>query len=221
MRTQNTKKITVLAMLCAVAYIVVILAKMIPFGFFVSFLKYDPKDVIIVIGGFIYGPISALLISVVVSFIEMFTISETGWIGFAMNVLSTCAFACTASFLYKKKHDLKGAVLGLCFGVVLMVIVMLLWNYFLTPIYMGYDRAVVGAMLPTVFLPFNLIKGCANAAITMLLYKPIIGSLRKAHLLPTASVGGAKSKFSPGVVLISLLVLASCVFAILIINGTL
>ena len=57
------------------------------------------------------------------------------------------------------------------------IAVMMLWNYFLTPIYMGYPREAVAAMLPTVFLPFN-------ALITVLLYKPVIRALRKTGLAP-------------------------------------
>ena len=36
---------------------------------------------------------------------------------------------------------------------------MLLWNYLITPIYMGMDREeIVVPMLIPVFLPFNLVK---------------------------------------------------------------
>ena len=61
---------------------------------------------------------------------------------------------------------------------------MLLWNYLITPIYQKVPRDVVAAMLPTVFLPFNLVKGGLNMAITLLLYKPVVTALRKARLAP-------------------------------------
>lgn len=87
------------------------------------------KRLTITIGGFILGPLSAFVISVIVSFIEMLSVSETGLIGCIMNIISTCSFACTASIIYKKKHNIKGAIIGLLSGCVLMVIEMLLWNY--------------------------------------------------------------------------------------------
>ncbi|MBQ4187652.1 MAG: ECF transporter S component, partial [Firmicutes bacterium] len=183
MKDQRTKQMVTMGMMAALAYIVMVFIR-IPV---VLFLKYEPKDVIITIGGFIYGPVAAFLISLIVSFVEMFTISETGWIGAAMNLISTCSFACVAAAVYKKNHTLKGAVIGLVIGLISMVAVMMLWNYFLTPIYMGYPREAVAAMLPTAFLPFNLLKGGLNAAITMLLYKPIVITLRKAHLIPASS----------------------------------
>ena len=180
MKHQKIKKLTVLAMLTAFAYVALYFLRF-PI---VLFLKYEPKDVIITIGGFLYGPLASLCISCVVSFIEMLTISDTGWIGMVMNILSTCTFACTASYFYKKRHTLGGAVTGLLVGTAFMVVVMLAWNYILTPIYMGQSRSDIAAMLVPVFLPFNLIKGGLNTAITALLYRPLVQGLRKAGFFP-------------------------------------
>ncbi len=190
MKKFDTKKLTVLALLSALAFLMVAVLR-IPFPLS-TFLKYEPKDVIITIAGFLYGPISSLLISVVVSFIEMVTISTTGWIGCIMNILSTAAFACTASFFYKKHRTLSGAIVGLSVGTVLMLIVMLLWNYILTPLYMDMPRADIAAMLVPVFLPFNLIKGVLNASITALLYRPLVQSLRIANLFPRSHTTAEK-----------------------------
>lgn len=55
----------------------------------------------IAIGGFVFGPVTSLIVALIVSFIEMVTISDNGILGFIMNVLSSCSFACTASFIYK------------------------------------------------------------------------------------------------------------------------
>ena len=61
---------------------------------------------------------------------------------------------------------------------------MMLCNYIITPIYTGLPRETVAGMLLPVFLPFNLIKYGINTAVTLILYKPIVTALRKAHLLP-------------------------------------
>lgn len=218
MKDQRTKQMVTMGMMAALAYIVMVFIR-IPV---VLFLKYEPKDVIITIGGFIYGPVAAFLISLIVSFVEMFTVSETGWIGAAMNLISTCSFACVAAAVYKKNHTLKGAVIGLVIGLISMVAVMMLWNYFLTPIYMGYPREAVAAMLPTAFLPFNLLKGGLNAALTMLLYKPVVITLRKAHLIPAstgAKAGTGFKQISWSVVLVSAAVLITCILLVLVISG--
>lgn len=175
----KTKRLTMIAMLCAIAYVLMMVCR-VPV---VLFLKYEPKDVIITIGGFLFGPLTSLIIASVVSFVEMFTTSETGVIGAVMNIVSSCSFACTAAFVYQKLHTRKGGIIGLAAGVVAMVAVMLAWNYFLTPLYMNQPRADVAALLLPAFLPFNLIKGCANMGITLLIYKPVANALRKARLV--------------------------------------
>ncbi len=233
MKQSRTKNMTTMAMMAALAFLVMLVGR-IPMVAAAPFLKYDPKDVIIVIGGFIFGPFAAFMISLVVSIIEMLTVSETGPIGAIMNLLSTCSFACLASVIYKKKHSIKGAVIGLVAGISLMVIVMLAWNYLLTPIYMGYPREAVAAMLLPVFLPFNLIKGGLNAAITLLIYKPVVQTLRKAGLAPrssgtavgsgsTGATGGNSPKPSKKlgaiVTLAAMMLLATCVLFALVLAG--
>ena len=201
----NTKQLAMIGMLCALAYIVVALIR-IPV---VSFLKYEPKDVIVVMGGFMFGPLASFAISAIVSLVEMVTISDTGIIGCVMNLISTCAFACTAAFIYKKKRTLPGAVIGLGVGVAVMTVIMLLWNYLITPLYMGVPRNVVAGMLTTVFLPFNLAKGGINASLTMVLYKPVVTALRKAGLVQQGS--SAKRTTSRGLLIVSLILLVSFV----------
>ena len=172
----KTKKITTIAVLCAITYVVMAVGR-IPV---VLFLKYDPSDVIVTLGGLIWGPMTSCIVSVVVAAIEMVTVSDTGIIGCIMNIISTTSFACTAAAIYKKKHTLPGALTGLVVGCVTMVAVMLLWNYLITPLYMGYSREAVVELLLPAFLPFNLFKSVLNAAITFLLYKPVITALRKS-----------------------------------------
>jgi len=167
----KTKKLTFGAMLCAIAYVVMMLihVKLVPAA---PFLTYDPKDVIIALGGLIWGPGMAAIVTAVVALVEMVTVSDTGIIGCIMNFVSTFAFAGTAAVIYKKKHTLSGAVMGLVAGCIVMTGAMLLWNYLLTPIYMGTPREQVAGMLLPIFLPFNLLKAVLNAAFTFLLYKP-------------------------------------------------
>lgn len=212
----SAKTIATVAMLCAVAFVAKLISNVIPTVS--GFLSFDLKDVVIVIGGFMMGPVTAAVISVVVSLIEMLTISSTGPIGLVMNILASCSFACVAAVLYKRDHSLKGAILSLVVGVLCMTAVMLLWNYLITPLYMHVDRQVVVSMLLPTFLPFNLVKGGLNAALAMLLYKPVVTALRKAHLVePTTGAGAHGVKW--GVFAISLVVLATFVLLALVLIG--
>ena len=213
----SVKKLCVLAMLAAVSFIV---ANTLYISIFPAapFLKYEPKDVIITIGGFLYGPLASLLISVVVSLPEML-ISGTGPIGGIMDILSTCSFACVAALLYKRRHTLAGAVSGLALGSVLMVIAMLLWNWLVSPLYMGVERAVIESMLLPIFLPFNLLKTGLNSALVLFLYKPVVTALRKAGLVEAPTKNKGTSKL--GIYLFAAVLLITCTPLILVIKGIL
>ena len=209
------KKMVLLAMLAAVAYIIVALIR-IPV---VLFLSYEPKDVIITVGGFLLGPMASFIISFVVSLVEMVTISSTGPIGGLMNLISTCAFACTAAFVYKKRHTMGGAILGLGLGSVSMISVMLLWNWLITPLYMGVSREAVEGMLLPVFLPFNLLKSCLNSAFVLLVYKPVVSGLRRTGLVDAKPAKPGSVKV--GAYLLAAGLLVSCVFLLLALQGKL
>ena len=213
----NTKAFAIMGMLSAIAFVAKLISSVFPMVS--GFLSFDLKDVIIVIGGFMLGPAPAAIISVVVSFIEMVTISSTGPIGFIMNVLASCAFACVAAVIYHRNRKISGAIVGLISGVAAMTAIMLIWNWLITPLYMNVPREVVAGMLMTVFLPFNLVKGGINATLAMILYKPIVTALRKARLLE----GGTDSKRTTkwGVVAVSLVLFVTFVLLGLALAGVL
>jgi riboflavin transporter FmnP len=222
----TVRQLTVLAMLSALAYLVMFLTRALPPVIAIPPLKYDPKDVIIIIGGFLYGPLSVVLMSAVVSLIEMFTVSATGWIGFVMNVISTCAFGCTAAMIYRYRKTLGGAVIGLCAGVIAATAVMMLWNYVMTPIFLAspekpveiWRSEVASAMLLQVFLPFNLVKGGINAAVTFLAYKHAVRALRLSGLLPKP-LEPDKFKFNLGTAAFAAFVLLTCILLVLVLQG--
>jgi len=161
-----------------------------------GFLQLDLKDTVIVMGGFILGPAYALIISVVVALVEMVTVSNTGFIGLIMNIISTVAFCCTAALIYNGHRTFKGAVGGLVAGAFVLTVVMLLWNVFITPLYMEVPREVVIKMLPSVFLPFNLVKGFINTALALVLYRPLVKALARAGLANYAKNNRKKSYIS-------------------------
>lgn len=196
----KTKRVTTIGMLCAITYVTMVVGR-IPI---ILFLKYDPSDVIVTLGGFIWGPMTSCIVSVIVATLEMITVSDTGILGCIMNIVQTLSFACTASVIYKKKHTLSGAVIGLASGWLITVVVMLLWNYLVTPLYMGYPREAVVELLLPAFLPFNLLKGGLNASITFLLYKPIVTALRKSGYV-AASENEARQKHTGLLILASFL----------------
>ena len=210
----DTKKMVTMAMLAALAYVVMSVTRL-PLMAAAPYLKYDPKDVVLVIGGFLYGPGAAATMSLVVCLLEMFTVSESGFIGFVMNFLASVAFIVPAAFFYHKKRTIHGAVSGLLCGVVLMTAMMLLWNWIITPFYQKISREAVEAMLLPVFLPFNLVKGGMNMALSVLLYQPVNNALRRMHLLPALPDGKVRRRLNPTVIAFGVLLLVVCVVIVL------
>lgn len=218
-RGYHLKMLATLGMLAAMAFVITFICR-VPIIPSVPFLDLEFKSAIILIGGFIYGPLPALAVTAVVCVLEMLTFSSTGIIGCVMNILATAAFVCPAAFVYKRKKSLLGAIIGLLAGTVLMTGVMLLWNYLVTPLYMNVSREVISTLLLPAFLPFNLIKGALNSSVTLILYKFVVTALRKAKLLPESD---AKSKKKATAfissIIIAVLVITTCVLIILAFNG--
>lgn len=112
--TLRTRKLTLMAMFAAMAYLLMMVGR-IPISS-VDFLKYDPKDMVIAICGFVLGPAPALTVATVVALIEMLTVSTTGPIGFLMNLISSAMFVGSAALVYRRVHTLRGALMGLLLG---------------------------------------------------------------------------------------------------------
>ena len=209
----DVKKIASIAMLSALAFLARLVFK-IP----VSFLTFDIKDTIIALGGLVFGPVSGVVIALLVSLIEMI-ISETGPIGFVMNFVSSAVFAGVASLIYKFKRSFNGAIIGLYSSVAATTAVMLLMNLLLTPIYQGVPRSAVIAMLPTLFLPFNFAKTLLNAAIVMLIYKPVVVALRKAKIVEGRAMDIKFGKQSVITIIISSISLIAAIVTFVILNN--
>lgn len=199
----NIKKMTVIAVLCAIAYLMSLI-----FPFKVQFLTFDLKDAIIAIASLMYGPLAGLIGSVIVPLLEFITTSETGLYGLIMNFLSSAAFSVTAGFIYKYKRSFSGAIIAIISAVFAVTAVMLLANLFITPYYIGMTdigaaRSAVVDMIPTLLLPFNLIKSIVNASLTLLVYKPVTAAFARMRLVE-------KKVYSKGAGTRSVILMLSC-----------
>ena len=173
---ESLKKMTGVAVFAALAYLSMIVLRIPDIG---GFLTMDLKDVIITISAMFFGPLSAVIISVVVPFFEFLTISGTGVYGLIMNILSSLTFSLTASLIYKYKKTIGGAIIGLLSAVFSVTAVMMIANLVITPYYMNMPTSAVAALIPKLLLPFNLTKALFNAAVTLILYKPLTAAMRK------------------------------------------
>ncbi len=203
-RNFNVKRLSVLAMFCALAFVLTYIK--LP----VLFLSLEIKDSAIVLATLLLGPLGGLGIAVLVPFLELISHSTTGVYGLIMNMLSSVTFSMVTGLIYKYKKSFYGAIIGLISGVFSVTAVMVLANLLVTPYYMGVSVSDVAALIPKLLLPFNFVKATLNAGIVLLLYKPLSKILKRAKLLPSSnseSIPSKKSGRSLVVTLISLVII--------------
>ncbi len=178
-RGSATRRMVLCAVFAALAY-----AVMFVFRFNVQFLTFDLKDAVITIAGLLLGPVAALVISLLVALLEFITHGDTGFYGFLMNFASSATFSVVAALVYTYRKRLSGAIAGLICAVVALLGVMLGLNLLVTPLYTGMTAADVAGMIPALLLPFNAVKAMANAALVLVLYKPVSRAVQATGLLP-------------------------------------
>ena len=136
--SSKLRRIALIAVFGALAY-----ALMLVVHFKVSFLTLDLKDAVITLAGLYFGPGAALSLSVLIPLLELISVSDTGLYGFLMNFISTATFSMTASLIYRYKRSLTGAIMALLSAAAATVGVMMLFNLWVTPYYMGVDIETV------------------------------------------------------------------------------
>lgn len=208
----TARKITTVSLLSAMAVIVNLFIRFPIIPAVAHFLRYEPKDVLIVIGGFIYGPMVSFIMSFICSILEMLMFGGN-ILDVLMNMIATCSFACLAAYTYQHRHTKRGATLGLVLGAIAMVLTMTLWNYIVTPIYFHIPRQEVVKLLLPGIIPFNIFKASANTLLTLLIYKSIVGFLRRKQLIKDYNQA---KPLNAGMVMLILFCLISLILGILI-----
>ena len=187
--------LTVTAMLSAVAYVLMFIDFPIPF-LIPSCIQMDLSELPALVGAFAFGPVCGVLICLVKNLLHLF-ITSTGGVGELCNFLLGATFVLAAGLIYKHKKSKKSALIGALVGAVLMGIISVPLNYFLTyPIYYNFMskeaileayRAIIPSMknilqcLICFNMPFTIAKGLICTGVTMLIYKhlsPILKGTR-------------------------------------------
>lgn len=206
----RTNKLVVISILSAMAYVIMVVGR-VPM---IAFLKYDPKDIVFMLGGMAFGPLATVAMSVGVSVIEFMTVSSDGPIGLLMNILATVSFVTTATIIYRKNYSTLNLVIGLIAGSLLTTIVMVAWNYIVTPWFLGIPRPEVVKMLVPVIIPFNLIKSAINSAIIIIIHEPALKVFKSSNLIQREIASEKSSTY-----LIAGLVIISSIILVVMINN--
>ena len=214
MKKLKLKDISVVSILIALAFICTF-----AFKFKVGFLTFDLKDAMLAIIAFLFGPIMAVVSASMVAVFEFLTISDTGVYGLIMNAISSSVFVFTIGLFYKYRKSFLSALLGALTAVFITSAVMMLANIYITPFYMGVPRGEVIKMIPTLLLPFNLIKTTVNAAFTMILYKPLTSAFKRIGLIKGGEKPFSLNKFIPIFLVSAIIIAVASAFIIFVLKG--
>ena len=191
----SSTRIAVLAMFSALAGILYIFNFSLSFAF-PSFLEFNFADIPALIGSFALGPVSGAIIVAMRILIKLVVKStSTMFVGELSDLITGCAFAVTAGFIYSKKRTFKGALIGMGVGAATEVTIAILFNWLvLVPFYVefffhGKWEPLIGMMnvlfpnctkenfynyyLWVSVLPFNLMRCLVAVLVTLPVYKRI------------------------------------------------
>lgn len=191
----DIRKLVIISMLGAIAFVLMLLE--FPLWFVPSFYELDLSEVAVLISGFSFGPLAAVMTETIKIILNLiFTGSITMGVGELANLLIGLSFVVPASYIYKMHKTRKNAVIGLVVGTLSMATIGALFNAFLllpayayfmsTPdvtytvsdfVYLG---TLVNPLVTNLFsfimfavVPFNIIKGILTGTIVVLIYKRI------------------------------------------------
>lgn len=190
----NVWKMTMTAMLSAIAFVLMFLEFSVPF--MPEFIKLDLSELPALIGTFAMGPVSGVVICLIKNLLHLF-MSTTGGVGELSNFILGATFVLPAGLIYKKWKGRKSAVIGALVGALLMALVSIVSNYFIVyPVYYNFmPKEAILAAYQTIFsgvdsildclivfnAPFTFVKGLFSVVITLLIYKHISPFLKGNH----------------------------------------
>ena len=185
LRVSTLVKISILS---AIGYILMFISVPLPM-LFPEFLKIDISDLTALLGGISLGPMAGVTIAFLKNLLQFITgMSTTGGVGEFANFLIGGSFVFTVSYIYSKKRNIQGVIIGLVSGMVVMTVVGCVANYFIIlPFYatIGWSiDAVVSmgaAINPAIdskmsfiiwmIAPFNILKSGLMSLLTLPMYK--------------------------------------------------
>lgn len=133
-------------------------------------LQYDPSGIVTLTVALMYGPTAGIVVQLV-SWIPKLIMSPLGSL---LTFVAMIGAVLVVGLIYKKLHNLKGAIVSLVLGSIVFICLAIAMNFIITPIYSpGVTVEDVAAMIVPILLPFNLIKCGINGVATGLLYKPV------------------------------------------------
>ncbi|MFR1640562.1 MAG: ECF transporter S component [Eggerthellaceae bacterium] len=93
--------------------------------------------------------------------------------GSLMNIVATLCFVWPAAAIYRRSRTFRSGVVGLIVGVLAATAGAVVSNLTIGVAFWYGSVDVILPMLLPAILPFNLVKGIANAVLTLIVYKAV------------------------------------------------
>lgn len=195
-KTTNVRRMTMAALFGAVAFVLMFFSFSVPV--LSPFANFDFSALPELIGGFVLGPVGAVLIIFIKIALKLvFKGTSSMFTGEIQNFILSIAYVLPAVLYYRKHRTKKGAITGIILGSVISVIVAIFTNiYLIFPAYIklygmnweGIIQICSGVnpwikSIPTFVafsvVPFNLISRAVTSLITVLVYKKLSVPIKK------------------------------------------
>lgn len=183
----RVKEMTFISMMGALSAVLILFR--FPLPFLPPFMSFDVSPIVEMIGGFMFGPVAALLIIILKILLQLVIQgSHSVGTGELQNLILGCAYVMPALLMYRKKTR-KNATIGMAVGTITVAIASVFSNlYIIIPFYakmFGMTMDDIVAMCTEVnpavndafsmvllgIVPFNLIKYGFCSVLTFFLYK--------------------------------------------------
>lgn len=195
MKNNKLNRLVKISLLGVVGFLLMFIEFALPV--FPSFLKIDISDLPALMGTFALGPGAGIAIEFLKNVLHGIFNGKTAFIGEVANFAVGSVLVFTAGYIYSKKKTKKSAVVSLGAGTIAMSAAAALLNYFiLLPLYEKVLNFPISAMVAVAgkingsvtdlntlvlfaIVPFNLLKGIALTALTLVLYKSVSPILKQ------------------------------------------
>ncbi len=162
----NKQKLQRLATAAVLSALSLVLMMTIRFPLFTPFYEMEFSDLPILICSGLLGPVYSIACLLTVCIIQTLTVSaSSGIIGFLMHFLSSGLMILTIHFLSEKIGDVKGRIVSSIVGVLVVVLVMIPMNIWLTSSFMQLPLTEFIKGYLGVCVAFNLVKAGSNVVL--------------------------------------------------------
>lgn len=182
----NLKNMVLVSILGAISGVLMLFKFPLPIA--PTFMKMDFSDSVLIIGGFLTGPVYSLIMIFIKWIVKLIiTSTSTAYAGELSGLILNISFILPMSYFYSKNKTKKTAIiLMIIFSITTSLIAIFTNVYMIFPLYGLSGNAIVGpfkVLFPFVdsvwqvmlisILPFNLTKIAINSIIALVLYKKV------------------------------------------------